>query len=216
MPLRFAEEILLLLLDDENGQFMSNDTHVLHLALAGGVLMDLALESRIDTDLERLTLADATPTNDDLLDPVLAEIASEPEQHDIPHWLHATAARGDELHDRAVARLIERGHLLRSGGRFRRGARSRPRLVVDGKVTRRIRVQITNLLLSDELPDPRDIVVICLCDVCGLFDSLLLPGELGDLLPRIHKLVKLDLIAQAVATLAAPRRPLPPTGVDGP
>ena len=211
MPLRFAEEILLLLLDDEGGQFVANDAGALHLALAGGVLMDLALESRIDTDLAGLALIDATPINDDLLDPVLADIAGDSEQHDIPHWLSVAAARGDELRDRAVARLIERGFLLRRGGRFRQGPRSRPRLIVDGKVTRQIRTHITNLLLSDELPDPRDIVVICLCDVCGLFENLLLPGELDDLLPRIRQLGKLDLIAQAVA-VAAPKQPHPPPG----
>ena len=198
MQLRFAEELLLLLLEDDAGQFESTNADMLHLALAGAVLMDLELESRIDTDLERLSLVDATPTGDDLLDPALAEIASETRQRDIPHWLNALAVRGDELHDRAVARLIERGHLLRQGGRFRRGPQSRPRLIVDVTVTRRIRAQITSLLLSDELPDPRDIVVICLCDICGLFENLLLPGELDGLLPRIRRLGKLDLIAQAV------------------
>ena len=203
MPLRFAEELLLLLLEEEGGQLVSSNADMLHLALAGGVLMDLALEFRIDTDLQRLALIDATPTGDDLLDPVLAEIAAEAEPHGIPHWLNAVAARGDEIRDRAAARLIERGHLLRQGGRFRHGPRSRPRLIVDGVVTRQIRAQITNLLLSDKLPDPRDIVVICLCDICGLFRNLLLPGELDDLLPRIRQLGKLDLIAQAVAALAA-------------
>ena len=44
-------------------------------ALAGSVLMDLALDNRIDTDLETLTLVDATPTGDELLDPALEEIA---------------------------------------------------------------------------------------------------------------------------------------------
>lgn len=202
MQLRFAEELLLLLLEDDGWQFESENADMLHLALAGAVLMDLALEARIDTDLERLALVDATPTGDDLLDPLLAEIASETKERDIPHWLNTVAARGDDLRDRAVARLIERGHLLRQGGRFRRGPQSRPRLIVDGAVTRQIRTHITNLLLSDKLPDPHDIVVICLCDICGLFENLLLPGELDGLLPRIRQLGKLDLIAQAVAELA--------------
>ncbi len=37
--------------------------------------MDLALENRIDTDLEQLILVDSTPVGDDLLDPTLARIA---------------------------------------------------------------------------------------------------------------------------------------------
>ena len=49
-------------------------------------------------------------------------------------------------------------------------------------------------------------VVICLCDVCGLFENLLLPDELERLQPRIRQLGKLDLIAQAVFALVAPER----------
>ena len=48
--LRFAEEIMLLILDDDSGQFARVPKWSLHCALAGGVLMDLALENRIDTD----------------------------------------------------------------------------------------------------------------------------------------------------------------------
>ncbi len=48
--LRFAEELMLLILDDENGRFARVPDRLMRYALAGGVLMDLALENRIDTD----------------------------------------------------------------------------------------------------------------------------------------------------------------------
>ena len=72
--LRFAEEIILLLLNDDDGRFARVSRQSLDYALAGGVLMDLALENRIDTDLENLILVDATPVGDSLLDPTLADI----------------------------------------------------------------------------------------------------------------------------------------------
>ena len=67
--LRFAEEIILILLDDEDGKFVNVPRWSLNYALAGGVLMDLAMENRIDTDLENLILIDSTPVGDSLLDP---------------------------------------------------------------------------------------------------------------------------------------------------
>ena len=74
--LRFAEEILILVLDEERGDLATSlPPRSLDLALAGAVLMDLALEDRIDTDIERLMLVDATPVGDDILDPALADIA---------------------------------------------------------------------------------------------------------------------------------------------
>ena len=79
--LRFAEEIMLLILDD-SGEFARVPRWPLHCALAGGVLMDLALEGRIDTDPEKLFVADPTPVGDDLLDSVLTRIAETPETFD--------------------------------------------------------------------------------------------------------------------------------------
>ena len=75
--LRFVEEIILLLLRDEDGRFVRIPSWSFDYAIAGGVLMDLAMEDRIDTDLETLILVDDTPLGDNLLDPTLADIAAE-------------------------------------------------------------------------------------------------------------------------------------------
>ena len=46
------------------------------LALAGAILMELALAGRIDTDLDRLVVVQQRPTGDALLDGVLARLAT--------------------------------------------------------------------------------------------------------------------------------------------
>ena len=48
--LRFVEEIILLLLHDDDGRFARVPSWSVDYAIAGGVLMDLAMEDRIDTD----------------------------------------------------------------------------------------------------------------------------------------------------------------------
>ena len=90
--LRFAEEIMLLLLEDEGKRFLNVPDASLRYALAGGVLMDLAMEDRIDTDLDRLILVDPTPLDDDLLDPVLADIAAATAPHDARYWVEQAAS----------------------------------------------------------------------------------------------------------------------------
>lgn len=111
--LRIAEETLLLVLDDNAGGVASYlEPQSLDSVLAGAVLMELALENRVDSDLERLMLVDSTPFDDDLLDPVLADIATETNTHSIDYWLARTAlGQGDQIRRRALARLVERGIL---------------------------------------------------------------------------------------------------------
>ena len=85
--LRFAEEIMLLLLDDKGGRFVDARSTSRECALAGAVLMDLALEGRIDTDPERLFVIDPTPLKDDLLDPTLIRIVQSPKRRDTRQWI---------------------------------------------------------------------------------------------------------------------------------
>ena len=52
--LTFSEEVLLLLLDEREGIFLSVGKNTLELAMAGAVLMELAFAGRIDTDLAQV------------------------------------------------------------------------------------------------------------------------------------------------------------------
>ena len=189
--LSFTEEILLLLHDEDQGDFAPGlAPHSLHTVLAGAVLMDLALENRIDTDLERLILVDATPLEDDLLDPTLADIARDTEVRDASYWVAQTTKRGDEIRDKALARLVNLGILeSESEGVFllsRLVSRSRRYPTIDGRTVEEVQLRIMRVLFSDEIPDPRDIVIICLADACGVFDNILSKSERAEVHDRIE------------------------------
>lgn len=201
--LRFAEEILLLLLHDTGGRFARMHQAVLGYALAGSVLMDLALENRIDTDLRKLVLADATPTGDALLDPSLDEIAAADGVYDARHWLERLARRAPDIRRGALARLVERGILERRDDRFLWVFRSRRYPVVDGEAEREVKLRILDVLFGDTLPGPRDVVLICLGNACGIFRAMLSEEELASAAPRFEQVRKMDLIGQAVTAAIA-------------
>ena len=197
--LRFAEEIVLLLLHDGRGKFAHVSDWSSRYAFGGSVLMDLALENRIDTDLETLVLLDATPTGDSLLDPMLAEIAAEKEPRGPRYWVERAGGREEEIRDGAVQRLVERGILKHHENRILWVFHSERHEVVDDKASRQVKLRIMNMLFGDELPEPRDVVTICLADACGIFRELLSASELEQVAERIQQLRRMDLIGQAVS-----------------
>ena len=69
--LSFAEEIVLLLLDEAEGTFVPVPESVFGVVVVGAALMDLAIRNRVDADLEQLMVVDGTPLGDDILDDVL-------------------------------------------------------------------------------------------------------------------------------------------------
>ena len=197
--LRFAEEIMLLLLNDEDGEFVPVPGWSLQCAFAGAVLMDLALEYRIDTDVEKLVLVNPAPLGDDLLDPVLALIARETKTYDARHWVERIADNADEIREGALARLVDRGILRREDNRFLWVFHSRRYPIIDGKAEREVKLRIMEVLFGDQIPDPRDVVIICLVDACGILKEMLSDRELERASERIGQVTKLDLIGQAVS-----------------
>lgn len=197
--LRFVEEIVLLLLRDEGGRLVRLPAWSLNYAMAGGVLMDLALENRIDTDLENLLLIDAAPLEDSVLDPVLTQIAEAEELHDAAYWLDRIADGADAIYEETLSRLVRAGILEQRDDRILWVFRSRRYPAVDGVAEREVKLRIMGVLFSDEIPDPRDVMLICLADACGIFSHLLTRRELSQVTERIEQVRRMDLIGQAMS-----------------
>ncbi len=197
--LRFSEEIMLLLLDDKGGRFIDVPTLSLEYALAGSILMDLAMEGRIDTDPEQLFVIDPSPIGDNLLDPILARIVQSEETYDTGYWIKHTVSDAESIREQSLARLVERGILRREEDRFMWVLRTRRYPIIDDKVVREVKLRILGVILSDEIPDARDIIVISLADVCRIFEGLMSGRELKAAAPRIEQVRRMDLIGREVA-----------------
>ena len=108
---------MLLLLGDEEGEFLPIREHAFECALAGAVLMDLAFEYRIDTDLQALVVTDPTPTGNPMLDRILAQIKARSDTTDTTDTTDTQAW----IRVLSVHRRI--GHDPRAGAGEPRGAR---------------------------------------------------------------------------------------------
>ena len=224
--LRIAEELLLFLLDEENGTLLPLPDVITKAAFAGAVLMELQIEGAIDTNFESLDLIDPTPLGDDLLDPMLAEIAGSDTTHDAVFWLeHVAAEHGDQIREGAIARLVRRGILAEpdhSGllAMSTTVSRTRRYPVAGGKTLEDIRLRVMRVLFNDEIPDPYEIAIITLSEAVGLFQKMLSAQEEDSARKRIDLICRMDLIGRAVAQTVQvyqsaetepvlPSRPLP-------
>jgi hypothetical protein len=133
--LSLSEEIVLLLLDEARGDFVPLPESVFAIVIGGAALMDLALHNRIDTDLDHMIVVDRAPLGDDILDDALARLAKGKVDLDISEALFDVALSAEEY-------------------------RSRRYPVVDDAEQQEVRARLRQVLLSDDIPDPRDIVLV--------------------------------------------------------
>ena len=182
--LTFTEEILLLLLGEEDGAFLPVNSNAFECALAGATLMDLAFALR---NRHRPGVADRPqPEPDRYFDAGRhsGENRRPAGSHGRQSWVRLLAKdEASTIREQALASLVDRGILEQR--EQRRIGRYPMR---DGAAQREVKQHIREVVLADDIPDPRDVARVSLVDACGVFSEILSEREIKQATPRIRQL----------------------------
>ena len=197
--LSFAEEIYLLSLGDNGKISLCGGRAALHRALCGAVLCELAFLNRIDVDLKVLYVVDSTPAGVAILDDALEMLNSLDRKESIHFWLEQMLPDAGKLEQDVAAELVNKGILKLEETRVLWVFPSRSYPLINDVEVKDVKRRLGEIVLSsDELPTPRDTVLISLAYACDLFHEILAPDDLERCRPRIEALSKLDLLGQEI------------------
>ena len=204
--LTLSEELILMLLDEETGYFRQVPGWNLNCVVVGAVLAELSLRSRIDTDLESLTLEDRTETGDPVLDSVLKEIAGEPERRNARYWIERLASRAEDIIDQRLDQLVDLKILVHHPGDFWTVSPTAWQVGADtgageSTVVEYVKTRISRIIFSNEIPEPWDIIIICLLETCDITRFIFQLDEETE--KRIELICKMDLIGRSIADAVA-------------
>lgn len=200
--LTLADEIVVLMLEDDSGQVHPACSAVATTAVAGGILMELALLGRIDTDLTTLFIVDKTPVGDALLDATLTEIAAEPAAQSSAWWIDTLSMRHGDLLEQVLARLVTAGILKEEERRFLWVFSRRAYPQVSGREEREAKGRIMSVLFNDEVPDPRDTLLLGLAKTAGILSTILSDEEVEKSAERVNDVVALEEIGRSVGLVS--------------
>ena len=191
-----------MLLNEENGYFHQVPGWDLNCAFAGAVLAELSLLSRIDSDIESLFLLDGKETGNPILDPTLREIAAEPSRRSAQYWIERLAPQAEEVIDLTLERLVEMDILEHHDGEFWTLARTAWQgelwgRSLEGSVGQFVKTRIVMAVFNNEIPTPRDAIIISLVNTCDVFRFIFdLDEETED---RIGFICNMDVIGRSIA-----------------
>ena len=194
---------MLLSLDDKSGKFVDLPPLAMDQALAGAALLELAFQNRIDTDLTHLTLVNAKPTGEGMLDPLLEKIVEAKDKKDAKYWVGVFSAEGEKLREKTLDRLVQRGIIKREEKRFLWVIPGRRYPMVNNQEEQEVRKRIQSVIAEGEVPGPRDVVLISLSSACQLLRSVFSDADLLKYSARIAEVSKMDLIGIAVSKSVA-------------
>ncbi len=200
--LSFAEEIYLLSLDETTGRPMISPRDIeMQSALVGAILAELTFLQRIDTDIDKLYLLDAAPVGHLVLDHALSRISAAAEPQQISFWMNTLRADSHKIESHVLQELLQKKILKQVDKKILWVFPTRQYPVIDGVQVQNIEDRLRHLILSDEIPEPRETVLVSLVDACGFFQVILSPREYQRSRERIAHLARIDAIGRSVANL---------------
>ena len=201
--LSLTEELILALLNEENGFFHQVPGWDLNCAVIGAVLAELSLMSRIDTDEDSLFLLDKTETGNPALDPVLAEIVADATRRNAQYWIERLSPHAESVIDMTLDRLVDLNILEHHEGEFwtlTRNVWQRDLLssAEETSATMFIKTRIARAIFNNEIPHPRDVIIIGLLDTCDVLRFMFQLDDESE--ERIDFIRNMDLLGRSITS----------------
>jgi len=197
--LTIPEEILLLTIDQKTGGTKVDDLKTLDVVLASAILMNLAMENRIDTDLEDLFYISHEKLGNVVLDDAMKEIRDKSGMENPVYWITQFALKADELKELIAASLIGKGVLKIESNKLLWVFKTNKYPVKDNSQIIEVRTRVRNLVFSNEIPELRDMVILSLAHYGSIENFLFSDEEQEEYKERIKQIAKMDLIGQAIS-----------------
>ena len=196
--LTMLEEVVLLAVDERRGDLRSTREFGTAYALVGAVFFDLALTRKIDTDTEAIHIVDATPGGHPTLDRILSEMARRPDLTTVRDWIEEIFHRRQDLEGEALASLIGQGILRHEKSKMLWIIDVERFPLVSGRHHQDVRERLRHAVLTDQIPDTRDIMLLSIAGPCGLLGYVLSEQEIVARQERIRVLSNLETISRKV------------------
>lgn len=198
------EAIVLLSLDDATGRPVGRGGMAPDLALAGALLMELALAGRLDTDRDRVELVDQAPTGDAVLDAALAAVAAPGAPRDARGLIHLLSREAAVARAALLDRLVAGGVLRRVEDRrlFLFADRRHPKAAGHADATE-ARGRLRGTLLEEAIPEPRDALLLGLARAAGLLPLLLSAEDLARVQPWLDLVTRIESLNRSLGAAVA-------------
>ena len=134
--------------------------------------------------------------------PSLYKIAADPVQHNAQYWIERLAPHAESIIDMTLDHLCYLKILQHHDGDFWSLAGSAWRMGVHtgsevGTAVEHVKTRISKAIFNNEIPDPRDIIIICLIDTCDVLRFIFELDEESE--RRVEDICRMDLIGRAIA-----------------
>jgi len=176
--LTLYEELQLLCIHEDKGIFIGSAIDRLKPGLVGAIIAELAITGKIcSSNNHRLQVADASPTNDPILDDALAGMQSSDKERKFGYWLNTLYPKPEKLSKKVTKSLVQKGILTVEDDNLVWVIPSPIHPEINASAKFAIVQHLRSIVLAKQEASPREIAFLSLVSACGLLDLAFLRDE---------------------------------------
>lgn len=167
MELNLIEQLTLLALDDEKGTFVADSTAYSY-AIAGAIIMELALEERIDLSGEKVVVKDKSKTGDNIIDAYFETIIESEKERKVKSWVDRIGNKANKIKLATIDKLIENRILEKREDKILWIFSNDKYPTQNPKLENQLRNRLYDIIVNSHRPELKEIMLLNLIESCSL------------------------------------------------
>lgn len=197
MNLNLVDQLTLLALDDEKGNFIT-DSFSFAYGLAGAIILELSLQERIIVEGKKLKVRSEVNCGDALLDHFLDKISSSKKERSIQTWVETIGEKYTYIKEGTVEKLIKEGILRREEQKILWIFSVDKFPTENAKPENLLRKRLNDILLNEREVDMQEIMLISLIDMCELNNEVYGKERAKELKKKIKGIIEKGQLSSSI------------------
>ena len=199
--LNLPERMFIISIDDDQGAISSKAHAGLRFGLASALLAELNLMHKVRIEDNRLIVLDATPLGDPLADTFLEHLAAAKKPRKLDCWIESF--RGNHMLRQVAKHLAVQGVLRIEEKHYLWVIPYELYPQSDASAKYWVKEHLRNIVLTGEIADESDIILISLIKGCQLLNLLFTRDERKAAKKKIKKIISGEVFGEAVESAIA-------------
>jgi golgi phosphoprotein 3 len=167
MELNLVDQLTLLALDDKKGRMISEDI-AFSYATAGAVILELALEQRIDLSENKVKIINREKTGDRIIDHYLEVLFRSKKERKVKDWVERLGEKAGKIKKDTFEKLVDKRILEKKEGKFLWVFSYNTYPTQNPKPENRLRDRLYDIIVNNRRPDLKEVMLLNLIESCNL------------------------------------------------
>jgi hypothetical protein len=197
MELNLIDQLTLLAIDDEKGTFLAGSTQYSY-AIAGAVIMELALRERIDLAGEKVVVKNKEKTGDNVIDRYFELILKSEKEKKVKSWVQLLGRKASKIKHETIDKLVDDRILTKEENKILWVFTYNKYPAQNSRPENLLRSRLYDIIVHSHRPELKEIMLLNLIQSCNLQKEVFGKEQAKTFKRKIKTINEYDDLAGAV------------------